>query len=97
MNDTQRDRLVDYDQDKPDGYTEHLAYDYNRQEWVEGEPARRLVISQLEDNLAILSGPEAEDYLTATRRIDDPNPPSSLADARKRIRFRLEQLGEATP
>ena len=69
------------------------AYDYDAQQWVEGEPARKPLIAQLKENLTLMSSDRAEDYLWFSQRIDDPNPPDTPFEARKRIRLRLQELG----
>jgi hypothetical protein len=38
------------------------AYDYRRQQWIEGEPARELLISQLRDEIELLSSADGERY-----------------------------------
>jgi hypothetical protein len=38
------------------------AYDYQSQQWIEGEPARELLISQLRDEIELLSSAEGERY-----------------------------------
>ena len=44
-------------------YARHMnAYDYQRQQWIEGEPARELLISQLRDEIELLSSVEGERY-----------------------------------
>lgn len=41
---------------------ELLAFDYDRQQWLEGEPARPVLIRQAEKELATLQGPKAKEY-----------------------------------
>lgn len=38
------------------------AYDYQRQQWTEGEQARHLLISQLRDEVELLAGEHGERY-----------------------------------
>ena len=57
------------------------AYDYDRQTWVTGEPARLLLIAQDEETLACLSGPDAARYLAFTRRRGEPIIPVDAAHA----------------
>jgi hypothetical protein len=38
------------------------AYDYQRQEWIEGEGARDLLISQLRDEVELLESSDGEQY-----------------------------------
>jgi len=48
------------------------AYDYDRQEWVEGEAARPLLRQQAQDHLAIVKGLNGQDYLDSIRKRDEP-------------------------
>jgi hypothetical protein len=38
------------------------AYDYTNQRWIEGEPARQLLLSQLRDEIALLHSPDGDNY-----------------------------------
>lgn len=39
-----------------------VAYDYDRQRWIDGEPARILRRRQLEEEIALFQGPTGEEY-----------------------------------
>jgi hypothetical protein len=41
---------------------ELVAFDYERQEWVEGEAARPLLIEQLTKEQVLLRGPRAKEF-----------------------------------
>lgn len=38
------------------------AYDYHKQEWVEGEAAKTLLLSQIDQELALLRSPDGLQY-----------------------------------
>lgn len=38
------------------------AYDYDRQCWIDGEPARLLRLTQIADELALLTSPRRNEY-----------------------------------
>lgn len=49
--------------------SEHVAYDYDKQEWVEGEPARKLLIEQAELELDLFRDPvKCREIMKATGR-----------------------------
>jgi hypothetical protein len=52
---------------------EHIAYDYDRQEWLQGEPARALLIEQLEAELDLLNSPEGRAYYNMVRTTAIPD------------------------
>ena len=39
------------------------AYDYDKQEWVDGDEARRVRAEQIRDELALLKGARGAEYL----------------------------------
>ena len=39
-----------------------VAYDYENQQWVGGEPARLLLVSQISDEIRLLRSDEGEAY-----------------------------------
>lgn len=39
------------------------AFDYEKQEWLFGEPARQLLLSQLRDEKSLLESPQGAEYL----------------------------------
>jgi hypothetical protein len=66
-------------------YARHMnAYDYQRQQWIEGEPARELLISQLRDEIELLSSVEGERYARMVNGTKD--------DLLKRRQAELEEL-----
>ncbi len=59
------------------------AYDYQAQQWVHGDRARRVRRAQVEEEIALLSGPKADDY---ARMIGLPSVPEALARLRQELR-----------
>lgn len=41
-----------------------IAYDYDKQEWVEGEPARRLLVEQITEEIESLYEPGYWNFLS---------------------------------
>lgn len=39
-----------------------VAYDYDQQRWIDGEPARILRAAQLREEIALFQGPTGEEY-----------------------------------
>lgn len=68
--------------------TELVAFDYKRQEWVEGEPARLLLIEQLTKELALLKGPTAKQFVSRGMRL-----PEALALCETRLKELKEGKG----
>ena len=63
------------------------AYDYNRQEWIEdAEDARAETIRQIEQEIEILSRPNATEYLAFIGSTDTP------AQAIAKLRTQLSNL-----
>ncbi len=63
------------------------AYDYNKQEWIEdAEDARAEAIRQIEQEIKILSRPNATDYLAFVGSTDTP------AQAIAKLRAQLSNL-----
>jgi hypothetical protein len=60
------------------------AYDYQRQQWIEGEPARELLISQLRDEIELLWSAEGERYARMVNGTKD--------DLLKRRQAELDEL-----
>lgn len=57
-----------------------IAYDYDRQKWVEGDEARALRRRQLIEERELIAGPEGENYLRATGRQETPHQAMSIID-----------------
>jgi hypothetical protein len=49
------------------------AFDYDKQVWVQGEPARTLRIRQLTDEIQLLTGPRAAEYVRFMRLTITPD------------------------
>ena len=43
----------------------HVAYDYDNQQWVQGEPARLLAIKQLQHEIETLTGPNGDQFFNS--------------------------------
>lgn len=61
------------------------AYDYTTQQWVTGDAARRLLISQAQQTLALVTGPRRSEYAHATGK-----DPDAVAQS---MRQQLQELG----
>ena len=51
--------------------TDHIAYDYDTQEWVKGKGAKRLLISQAKQELELLHSPQGPSYWLSIRKRSD--------------------------
>ena len=49
-----------------------VAFDYDRQEWVEGAAARPILIAQIKESLGILYSDRGGAYIVNTRKRGDP-------------------------
>lgn len=48
------------------------AFDYDKQEWVEGEAAKPILIAQLKESLEILYSGRGAEYIVNTYKRGDP-------------------------
>ena len=68
-----------------------IEYDYTTQRYLEGEAARALRIAHLEEELAILTGPGAADYIKMMRNSRCRAPIPTPAQAADRVRRMLAE------
>ncbi len=60
--------------------TQHTAYDYHKQQWVTGEPARILILAHLRDERELVAGPGGPAYLQSVAVNDSPAVVLSVID-----------------
>lgn len=58
------------------------AYDYDKQEWVEGRASRALLRQQLLEERELLAGPRGGEYLRQTGRPENQQQALAMLDAK---------------